>query len=79
MLLLTTKDMDLLIEDDLPSPLQLLCAHVAAFKAVFERLGENDFYEHTLLVNCPAVSQRLGHPYYPRFEPIRCCARLPAV
>jgi len=43
----------LLIEDDLPMPLQLFCAHVAAYKVVFERWGKNDFSEHTSVMNYP--------------------------
>jgi hypothetical protein len=53
MLSLITKNADLLIEDDLPMPLQLFCAHVAAYKVVFERWGKNDFSEHTSVMNYP--------------------------
>ena len=53
MLSLITKNADLLIEDDLPMPLQLFCAHVAAYKVVFERWSKNDFSEHTSVLNYP--------------------------
>jgi hypothetical protein len=53
MLSLITKNADLLIEDDLPKPLQLFCAHVAAYKVVFERWSKDDFAEHTSVLVYP--------------------------
>jgi len=45
MMAVITKNADLLIEDDLPQPLQLFCAHVAAYKVIFERWRKGDFAE----------------------------------
>jgi len=53
MLSLISKNVDLLIEDDLPQPLQLFCAHVSAYKVVFERWRNNDFAEHTSVIDYP--------------------------
>jgi hypothetical protein len=53
MLSIITKNADLLIESDLPEPLQLFCAHVAAYKVVFERWSKNDFSEYTSVMNYP--------------------------
>jgi hypothetical protein len=53
MLSLITKNADLLIEDDLPHPLKLFCAHVAAYKVVFERWSKNDFAEYTSVLVYP--------------------------
>lgn len=53
MLSIITKNADLLIEGDLPQPLQLFCAHVAAYKVVFERWSKNDFAEYTSVMNYP--------------------------
>ena len=53
MMSLITKNADLLIEDDLPDPLRLFCAHVSAYKAVFEKWSKNDFAEHTSVMNYP--------------------------
>ncbi len=53
MLTLITKNSDLLIESDLPAPLQLFCAHVAAYKVVFERWANNDFAEHLSVMDYP--------------------------
>ena len=47
MLSIISKNCDLLIEADLPEPLKLFCAHVAAYKVVFERWSEKDFAEYT--------------------------------
>ena len=64
MLTVITKNADLLIEDDLPDTLRLFCAHVAAYKVVFERWSENDFTEYTSVVNYPTDEMRatLGVP-----------------
>jgi len=48
------KNADLFEEDDLPTALQIFLAHVAAYKVVFERWEQNDFSEHTSIVNYPA-------------------------
>ncbi len=53
MLSIITKNADLLIEGDLPEPLQLFCAHVAAYKVVFERWSKNDFAEYTSVLSYP--------------------------
>lgn len=53
MLSLITKNADLLIDDDLPESLQLFCAHVAAYRVVFERWSEHDFSEHTSVIGYP--------------------------
>lgn len=55
MLSIISKNCDLLIEADLPEPLKLFCAHVAAYKVVFERWSQNDFAEHTSVMNYPAT------------------------
>lgn len=49
-----TGNSDLLIEAEVPQPLQLFCAHVAAYKVVFERWARNDFSEHVSVINYPA-------------------------
>jgi hypothetical protein len=46
-----TKNSDLLIESDLPQPLQSFCAHVAAYKVVFDRWSKGDFAENTSILN----------------------------
>lgn len=53
MLSLITTNADLLIDDDLPESLQLFCAHVTAYRVVFERWSENDFTEHRSVINYP--------------------------
>ena len=53
MILLITKNADLLIEDDLPNSLQLFCAHTAAYKVVFDRWSQNDYSENTSVMNYP--------------------------
>ena len=55
MLSIISKNCDLLIEADLPEPLKLFCAHVAAYKVVFERWSEKDFAEYTSVLNYPAI------------------------
>jgi len=50
-----TKNSDLLIESDLPRPLQLFCAHVAAYKVVFDRWSKGDFAEYTSVLNYPTA------------------------
>ena len=53
MMLAITKHADLLIESDLPEPLQLFCAHVTAYKVVFERWNQNDFSEYVSVMDYP--------------------------
>lgn len=53
MMLAITKNSDLLIESDLPQPLQLFCAHVTAYKVVFARWNQNDFSQHVSVINYP--------------------------
>jgi hypothetical protein len=53
MLTLITKNADLLVESDLPQPLQLFCAHVAAYKVVFERWSKGDFKEYVSVLDYP--------------------------
>jgi hypothetical protein len=53
MLTLITKNADLLIEDDLPKSLKDFCAHVAAYKVVFERWSHKDYSEHTSVMDYP--------------------------
>jgi hypothetical protein len=50
-----TKNPDLLIESDLPKPLQLFCAHVTAYKVVFDRWSKGDFTENTSVLNYPTA------------------------
>jgi hypothetical protein len=50
-----TKNSDLLIESDLPQPLQSFCAHVAAYKVVFDRWSKGDFAENTSILNYPTA------------------------
>jgi hypothetical protein len=53
MLSIITRNADLLIESDLPTALQLFCAHVTAYKVVFNRWSQHDFSEHTSVLNYP--------------------------
>ena len=53
MLSTITRNADLLIERDLPQALRLFCAHVAAYKVVFERWSKEDFTEYTSVLNYP--------------------------
>ncbi len=46
--------LDLLIEEEMPESLKLLCAHVAAYKTVIHKWEQNDFSEHTSIINFPA-------------------------
>ena len=55
MLSIITKNSDLLIEADLPLPLQLFCAHVAAYRVVFERWSDGDFAEHVSVMDYPTA------------------------
>jgi hypothetical protein len=55
MLLLIENNADLLIDDRLPEPLQLFCAHVAAYKVVLQQWSENDFSEHLSVIDYPTV------------------------
>lgn len=50
---LVVSKADLLIEEEMPPCLLLLCAHVSAYQAVLEKWKENDFSEHTSLVGYP--------------------------
>jgi hypothetical protein len=70
---LITKNADLLIEDDLPKSLRLFCAHVAAYKVVFERWSKHDFSEYTSVANYPAkeVIEYLGES----FKHLKCQQR----
>jgi hypothetical protein len=65
MLSLITRNVDLLIEDDLPNALQCFCAHVAAYKVVFERWSNDDFSEHTSVVDYPTkeMADYLGESF----------------
>lgn len=45
---------DLLIDKEMPDTLLAFCAHVAAYQAVIKKWENNDFSEHTSLVNYPA-------------------------
>jgi hypothetical protein len=54
MLAIITKNSDLLIEPDLPRPLQLFCAHVASYKAVFARWDKGDYSQNVAVLNYPA-------------------------
>jgi len=47
--------LDLLIEDEMPDSLKLVCAHVAAYKTVMHKWEQKDFSEHTSTINFPAV------------------------
>jgi len=47
------KNADLLIEDDLPEPLQKFLAHVSVYKTVFTRWENNDYSEYTSIMNYP--------------------------
>jgi hypothetical protein len=53
MLSIITKNSDLLIEADLPPALQIFCAHVAAYRVVFERWSKNDFSEYVSVLDYP--------------------------
>jgi len=53
MLSIVTKNADLLIESELPEPVQLFCAHVAAYKVVFEQWRQHDFRDHASVLNYP--------------------------
>ena len=48
-----TSRLDLLIEDEMPESLKLLCAHVTAYKAVMVKWENGDFSEHTSIINFP--------------------------
>jgi len=48
-----TENADLLLEAELVSPLQQFCAHVAAYKVVFEQWQLGDFSQHHSVVNYP--------------------------
>jgi hypothetical protein len=58
MLEIITKHSDLLIESDLPLPLQLFCAHVASYKAVFAKWDKGDYSQNTAVLNYP--TEELG-------------------
>jgi hypothetical protein len=53
MFLAITQNADLLIESDLPKPLQLFCAHVSAYQVVFDRWSRKDYSEYTSVLNYP--------------------------
>ena len=44
---------DLLIESEMPACLLDLCAHVTAYETVLKRWEDNDFSEHTSLIDYP--------------------------
>jgi hypothetical protein len=44
---------DLLIEDDFPESLRLLCIHVAAYKPILKLWEQNNFSNHLSLFNFP--------------------------
>ncbi len=44
---------DLLIERDMPECLRELCAHVASYQTVLKKWENNDFSEHTSLIDYP--------------------------
>src|SRR5437879_4474315 len=44
---------DLLIETDMPQCLRDFCAHVAAYQTVLKKWENNDFSEHTSIINYP--------------------------
>jgi hypothetical protein len=44
---------DLLIETDMPSCLQDLCIHIAAYQTILKKWENNDFSEHNSLINFP--------------------------
>jgi hypothetical protein len=54
-----TKNSDLLIEDDLPEPLKVFCAQVAAYRVVFERCSKSDFAEHTAALRYPIAEMTI--------------------
>jgi hypothetical protein len=81
MLSIITKNADLLIESDLPEPIQLFCAHVAAYKVVFERWRKNDFAEHTSVLNYPTeemAAYLLSSFSYLKSEQARLLGRRPS-
>lgn len=47
---------DLLIESEMPDCLLALCAHVTAYQAVMKKWENDDFSEHTALVEYPTRS-----------------------
>ncbi len=55
MLAIITKNADLLIEPDLPSALQLFCAHVASYKAIFAKWDAGDYSQNTAVLNYPTA------------------------
>jgi hypothetical protein len=65
MLSIITKNSDLLIESDLPNALQLFCAHVASYKAVFAEWDKGNFSYHTAVLKYPTqeLAQYLEQSY----------------
>lgn len=53
-----TSRLDLLIEDEMPESLKLLCAHVSAYKTIMTKWQTNDFSEHTSIVNFPSIEMK---------------------
>ncbi len=47
------ENADLFLDDEMASPLLVLCAHVAAYKPVLKKWGQGDFSENTSKVNFP--------------------------
>jgi hypothetical protein len=51
-----TKNADLLLSDDLPVPFKDFCAHVTAYRVVFDQWSKNDFSEHTTGLRYPKAA-----------------------
>ena len=47
------KNSDLIIEDEFPKCFKDFCAHVETYRPVLNKWNENDFTEHTSLLNYP--------------------------
>lgn len=52
---LILKNSDLLIESEMPQCLLDFCAHVTAYQIVIKRWENNDFSEHTSVVDYPTI------------------------
>ena len=65
MLEIISKHSDLLIESDLPLSMQLFCAHVASYKAVFARWDKGDYSQNSAVLNYPTeeLGQYLEHSF----------------
>jgi len=69
MLTIITKNADLLIEPDLPPALQMFCAHVASYKAVFAKWDKGDYSQHTAVMNYP--TEELGQYLEDSFKKLK--------